>query len=556
MSRLEDQAFLMDSLRTTEDRVRKVFEIVKSRLGASPSIADQLLVEAMRRGNEIVDAVPRESSTDHAYNFACLATLLLGHSAAPRTIRPLPSIDPGVRDAFGLWSELSFIEHLRVSVANGYWESRVVDGALRFGLQPPFRRSALHLLSNKAEYLAASPEMQDLMSNPQAYPDPDTSVRFSLDTVGSQIQFIADALPDSWNKLYRKLPFSFAGAQSFRVFCTSVGHLGDYSPYARWFRRENLWHLWGRFVQKYQVSELDEAEFDSLLHLFSLTPAEAVEWGVVAPFLRLGEDYGHWFFSSHVMHPDLNYLALLVRRFPQAWSDTVGGDLAAIASWLKSRLPASNEILTATECRRKGLGDIDLAVFDPRCGSLLLCEIKTTFDKFRTNRQLSDYAEKRVDFTRARGQLAKNISAVTSGEWPVDSIFRTKVGAAVREVTPLLLTWWDQYNPTLGSSGEIITMNFRTFIYLMEQTRGDLPLFTQASRDLSHCYCPAHLQTIYVRILDKMIPVVREMQTDLLPPASALRAQSEWTLSEMKTLAHFPDDWRQQDPAGNWYFYL
>jgi hypothetical protein len=51
----------------------------------------------------------------------------------------------------------------------------------------------------------------------------------------------------------------------------------------------------------------------------------------------------------------------------------------------RSQLVSKPQLLFTTTKQRRGIGDIDLGVYEMESRVLLLCEIKTVFDRFRTN---------------------------------------------------------------------------------------------------------------------------------------------------------------------------
>jgi hypothetical protein len=102
---------------------------------------------------------------------------------------------------------------------------------------------------------------------------------------------------------------------------------------------------------------------------------------------------------------------LLMRKHPHDWNNTVGSDLAEVADTLCARLPAVPGLLFATMKKKAGIGDIDLAIYDRRSHVLLLCEIKTVFDRFRTSYQLSNFAGQRVNFAKAARNSSPRLQA-------------------------------------------------------------------------------------------------------------------------------------------------
>jgi len=95
--------------------------------------------------------------------------------------------------------------------------------------------------------------------------------------------------------------------------------------------------------------------------------------------------------------------------------------------------------------------------------------------------------------SKAIAQAHRAAAAIRDGSWPLRELFGKPALALPRSVTPCVLTWWDTYNPTLGSEGEIISCNFATFVHVISAVKGDVSAAITAIRELARIYCPGVL---------------------------------------------------------------
>lgn len=72
---------------------------------------------------------------------------------------------------------------------------------------------------------------------------------------------------------------------------------------------------------------------------------------------------------------------------------------------------------------------------------LLLCEVKTVYDKHRTVLHMHRFEEAKVNVARAVGQLRDATAAVNSGAVDMHAIFQKKLPQPLR-VSTSLLTWF------------------------------------------------------------------------------------------------------------------
>jgi hypothetical protein len=144
---------LIQLLGRIEERSRDVEATLLARLPAPGYAAPMVLAQATKRGNEIVDAVSYRSSADHGTNFRLLAELLtsiqMPDDFSPFFDRAL-EIDAAVETLYDLKREHLLAINMRVSLENDLWTVAHDGRVNRLTIAPPLRRSALHLMAERA----------------------------------------------------------------------------------------------------------------------------------------------------------------------------------------------------------------------------------------------------------------------------------------------------------------------------------------------------------------------------------------------------------------------
>lgn len=498
-------------------------------------VVPMLLDLAIDHGNEIVDAVPRYSSLDHAANWSGLLSAVsrFDDFLMPYFETSLVA-DPFAEELLCYEGDRRGREHAVSSFEQGLWRLVEDDDGLRINLAPRIRRSALHLVANKADFLSSSETLQEFLLEP---PEEKDMEGFTLALGMGALAILQESCPEAWDRLTAELPFTIEVVPRFRAFVIRLSHSG-----LRWLTRDRLWKFWSEFSDDARGAPpaVDRGEWDALVDFNSVTPEEGLDWGVQAAFIRFGETLAIWPFVFHVLHPDLNFLTLLVRRHEDLWSRTLGADLARVADRMVSRVPEDGRICARARRRRKGVGEVDLALLDRETGDVLVLEMKTVFDKFRSHVQLSNFAEERVNFSKAIGQAQGAADAIRNGDWSLRDLFGRDAPSSPTSVTPGLLTWWDTYNPTLDADDPIICCNFAAFEYLLAESAA-LPDVITALEELPRIYCPAVLMGGRATIDDERIDFRREVQTDLLPPLEPARL-SALTRNVLADLPQLPRD--------------
>jgi hypothetical protein len=428
---------------------------------AANYVVPMLLDLAIDHGNEVVDAVPRYSSLDHAANWSSLLSAIARFDdfLAPYFNRR-EATDPFAEELLRFESGRLGRQHAVSSFEQGLWSLVEDDEGLRVHLAPRARRSALHLVADKADFLAADPSIQ------QALQDRDGDIESLALSLGmNALSVLQESCPNSWSRLAASLHFRIDILPFFRAFVIRLSRSG-----LRWLTRDTLWEYWTEFSTDRTAPAIDRDEWDALVDFNAVTPGEGLEWGLQAAFIRFGETFAAWPFVFHVLHPDLNFLTLLVRRYSDLWSRTIGADLALVADRMAARVPDDGRFIARARRQRKGVGEVDLAILDRATGDVMVVELKTVFDRFRTHVQLSNFAEQRVNFAKAIVQAQRAADAIRDGDWSLRDLFGKEAPTSPSIVTPALLTWWDTYNPTLGSDNSIICGNFACFEYLLAES--------------------------------------------------------------------------------------
>ncbi len=494
-------------------------------------VVPMLLDLAIDHGNEVVDAVPRYSSLDHASNWS---SLLSAVSRFDDFMVPYfntkEATDPIAEELLRFESDRLGRQHAISSFEQGLWSLVEDDQGLRVHLAPRVRRSALHLVANKADFLATEPSVQEALRESEGDMESLTLIQ------GTQaLSILRESCPEAWVRLEAGLPFRIGVVPFFRAFVIGLSQSG-----LRWVTRNVLWKYWAEFSADRDAPPIDRDEWDALVDFNAVTPAEGLEWGLQAALIQFGEAFATWPFVFHVLHPDLNFLTLLVRRHSDLWSRTIGADLARVADRMAARVPDDGRFLARARRQRKGIGEVDLALLDRATGDVMVLELKTVFDRFRSHVQLSNFTEQRVNFEKAIGQARRAAEAIRSGDWSLRDLFGKEAPASPGVVTPALLTWWDTYNPTLGSDDSIVCANFACFEYLLAESSGLSDLVT-ALEELPRIYCPAVLRPGVARFDGDPVPIRREVQTDLLPPLEPGRL-SPLTHAVLTGLPQLPAD--------------
>lgn len=514
-------------------------------------VVPMLLDLAIKRGNDIVDHVPAYSSLDHSVNWQTfvLAVKRFEKFAAPYFETAfLP--DPFAEELLEYERSKLARKHYIASFEQGLWslgsDSADSSDTLRVRLAEPIRRSALHLVSQIAERALIPSRAAELLDRPEAERP---AYEFALAADTWALDVFSQSTPESWNSFAISLGFPVRFLPSFRswVLEASLGGM-------RWASMDTLWQDWTAFSSRRGLTSYGREEFESIVSFHTVTPDEAISWGVQAPFLRLENFLALWPFAFHVLYPDLGFLSLAVRRRQQLWNNTVGSTLASAAEWVGQKIPAYPRLSWAACSRRQGIGDADLVLLDRESGHVIVAELKTTYDKFRSHVQLNNYVNQRVNFPRAATQAQSAASAIRDGRWPLRDLFGASAPPVPQSVSVCVLTWWDTFNPTLGTGKPILCCNFATFLHIVSASGGDLAATTSAIRELASIYCPGRLIRGSFQVDGQERVILRELQSANLPPTESWPSLSTLTTAVIAPFRPWPANWREQLRPDEEYF--
>ena len=527
------KTFLTEATMVEQETVRRRMRLVYPVLAEWPYTIPMALTFAHQRGDEIVDKVPRYSSADHAANFATLVRFINRRPHTPffpYFLEPLV-IDPLVEELLRDEYHNLRLEHVKESIVQGYWRVEGNNANARIILSEPVRRSALHLVSHKADFTSQTRRQRRVIRGSRSSAD------LVLASGTNELKIFEEACPDAWKALIGTLGFGLHRLPALRA----LGLILASSP-ARWSTFDELWHYWQRLTIRKRIDAGTQDEFQQILEFMALTPKEAQTWGIQAPFLRLDTWYAAWFFVYHVLHPDLVFMSILVKRRAREWDGTVGAELANAGRRMAARLQQAHPTLRVAAVRRRtGSGDVDLAILDDRHDLLLVAEMKTVFDRFQTNHQLANFLLQRVNFPKALDQVQRAVAAINDGRWRISDLFAGRIEKPSR-IVPMVLTWWDVYNPSLGTDNVVPCCNYRTFEHLLKRARGNLAATIHAIEELSSIYCEGVLSELEIKHRSRTVRFDQEIQTDVLPRREILEARlSRLALAELQGFATIDD---------------
>ena len=490
---------------------------------------------------ELLHNIPKFASADYISIFKVL-NLLIQKSIAQETLvcksYPLLPTKEINRDACRDFANLHYylfqLNEL-VSLGNGYCEVVLENNQddLRIHIVEGYRRSALNMLGIKCEYLSYSNSIKNILDNHESL------VKLQLEMKMSELSIFYNGVSKEWNRFITQCEYSLDDIVIFNGFLTYL-----MSSEKTWYKYKDLYKLWRQFLKQYSSKEINDDVFNSLLDLYSLTNDKIVEWGIPVAFISFGDWYIYCRYFLRIMDSSLLITLLWQRKKKDLWNTTLGSGMASVANYLARQFEMYDGVLIESERTKKGIGDIDIAVYDTNNSHLLLCEVKTVFDKFRTNYQMQDFRNKKVNIKKANEQLRKNYAAIESDLWLITDIFRDKQVTKPQKISMIILTWWDIFNANSGTEDrDILSCNFKTFSYLYMKSNGNLDELYNAVFELSHIYCPAKLIKNSYNNLNYYL----ERQTDLLPPKSMIKKiNSRIVNEELESLAKFPEDWKEQ----------
>lgn len=268
--------------------------------------------------------------------------------------------------------------------------------------------------------------------------------------------------------------------------------------------------------------------------------------GVVIPFHRIGDWYRLWFFAFHVLLPELVFVSAVQAKHDDLWSRTFGSDMAGVSKYMKSGLPHIEGVFVETCRRKKGIGDVDLVIFDTRTDELLICEINTVFDRFRTDFQASNFTDQKVKFDHAIEQLDRAAKEIAIGNWSMTDLLGRRGLRKPRQIHRLILLWREQTNPTLDTATFVPVVDFATFNRLFMEMDGSPSRIVTTIEHLAKLFWV----TVFEARQDDpdLGNMKRELELPALPPISHMETLGlpADALALARDLSHLPETWPEQ----------
>ncbi len=506
--------------------------------------------------NHIVDHIPRFSSADHVTIFKMLSHLLKNLYAQYTETDFKPfflhafQLDESLKQIFLAYRDGYHQLNTIISLKEKIWDLEIEGEDFLLTINPKYRRNALHVLDVKANHLFNNEKVRELLTRGK---DVD-SVRLSLDSGTDELNILTKGVAASWNLLEETLDFNTEVFIYFKGFISHLQKKGEL-----WFEFIDLESFFTDYLIEYQLPLTAKEKLGTMLDFFSITFEQADNWVSPCPFYKLNGYFIFWPFCFHVMHPDLMFINLIHRKYGNEWNNTVGANMAMIAGYLVEQLRPLSALPMVAEKKKSNLGDIDIAIYDITNNHLLLLEVKSVFDKFRTNYQSANYVDQKVNVTKACAQLNKIEKAILDGNWRLPEIFTGSPNHIPHKISKMILTWWDLVPVDGVIHADILSLNFKTFGYLLSISNNNIDLLIDAVKQLGETYCPYTLTNDTFFDGNESIKIYRQIQTDLLPPKSrgGQIGQNEVFLKASYDLQRFPENWQEQvkDTGLKYYFY-
>jgi hypothetical protein len=362
-------------------------------------------------------------------------------------------------------------------------------------------------------------------------------VYFALGSSAEHLRFVEQSTPQSW--------FAFTSATGFtsRELTNYVGFLVFLSFAARTVGHSPLYPeqllrtLRKLFAEAFGCADFDDDAMLRLMNLFSLTPEEAQDYSLPVLFFRIGGYYLRYDGFLSIMSPAMGLLTIVIRKHEATWSRTLGSTLAYAADVVAASLPPYQDVAVAVRRSFAGRGDVDLALYDLTRRHLLICEVKTVYDKHRTIYQMHRFEEAKVNVQHAVDQLERTSATLSAGELSLATLFGRKVPPPLH-IGKALLTWLDAVDITMDTPHEdVLSLNFATLRYLYRRSAGNITAMVRSIKELRNIWCLA-----VVRPLDLGQPSIKshlevqvpafDSDTDL-----AMLGLSTLTLEELRALS-------------------
>ncbi len=530
---------MCDELRTNPEAP---LEYVPS---SHPQAALMFAKLAAHHSDEIAKKPPRFDDLDHAINFQALAACLthyINPAVTPSFEEPRRP-DHQVAELFARQLMDTLNRHQAACIRNGLWRIYYDPTEDRFHscLTKRRRLSALVALDSFAQEDLLDDTTGGLLSSGKTSDD---AIYFALASSVECLRFLTNSTAKSWADFTSAAGFSSNELTEYVGFLEFLGFAAITVGHSLCYSRDFLLRLREIFTKAFSCTALSNETLMRLMDLFSLSPAEASDYALPVPFFRIGDYYIRYHGFSRIMSPVMGLLTIVIRKHEPAWNRTLGSTLSYAADAVAAALPKYERLEVAVRRNIRGKGDIDLALYDTISGHMLVCEVKTVYDKHRTVHQMHRFEDAKVNLARAIYQIRRSVAAVASGALSMKTIFGKPLPSPVH-VNGVLLTWLDAIDLTMGTPNEeIFSLNFAALRYMLKQAGGDISVMMRSVAELRNIWCIARR-----RPLDLGQPGLNsdlESQVLTLDSISDLSALSLTgiTLEVLKTFPSLSNDWR------------
>jgi hypothetical protein len=493
----------------------------------------------------------------HAINFQALANCLSNYvdphvqPSLEDPIRP----DEQVKRIFYRQVKEELNKHQAACITHGirrcYYDIR--QDSFHMRLTKRRRLSALSLIDNKAQLESLDLSTAGHLSSGQASND---DIFFAFASCAEHLKFIRESDPAAWQGFEREIGFTYANLVAYAAFIVFLEVAAEVAHHALWYEKSLLLRLVAIFRESFGCNELQDDTLLYLMEAFSLSPEQSAKYFLPVPFFNFNGRYLRYPTYWKIMSPAMGLLTIVIRKHDAAWSRTVGGNLARAADVVARILPQFSNVVVAVRRKIKRRGDIDLAVYDVNSRHVIVCEIKTVYDKHRTVRQMQRFEESKVNLNHAITQLRLAIAALSSNEVDMQEVFGRPLPPPI-QVHGALLTWIDPIDLTVGTEDEdLLSLNFATFRYLFHRSGGDLAGMVHAVSELRNIWCVAKRRPVDLEIPIRTDLEVQFALIDALSDISRL-SLSNVVCEELRLLPRLPDNWGQdRDQSTEFVSYL
>lgn len=498
---------------------------------------------AAYRSREIETKPQGFDDLDEALNFqalvACLADYVDG--ATEQSPHPPERPDPELHELYYLKLMEVLNLHQRACIKNRLWRLYYDPEKDTFHARLTRRRrySALLALNAAAQLDLLNHLQENQLSKGQPSED---EVYFAFASSAEHPRFVEQSTQQSWLTFTNAAGFTSRELTNYVGFLFFLSFAAQTVGHPRLYTADLLRTLRDLFAGAFERTDFSDEVMLRLMNLFSLTPKEAKEYSLPVPFFRIGSQYLRYDGFLHIMSPAMGLLTILIRKHEASWSKTLGSTLAHAADIVAISLQPYPNIAVAVRRNFAG-GDVDLGLYDITRRHLLICEVKTVYDKHRTTYQMHRFEEAKVNVQRAVDQLARSTAALKAGSLNVAMIFGRNLPAPLH-VDKALLTRLGPVDITMDTPHEdVLSLNFATLRYLYQRCNGNITNMVRSIKELRNIWCLA-----VQRPLDVGQPTVNsylEVQVPALDSDNDLSSLGLPTLT-LQELSRLSKTWEAQ----------